>query len=158
MSRKEGAVEEVGDGWITARYSKGVTGTGPYDAFEHADPSVPDVDGNPIRVGQLVERMGSFAGEGSPPVGWVTSIEGGAITVDDGVFTGSRGWRVVTETFRPPEPATRTVVLQVTLEADAALSGDTVREDVREALYQHGRECVDWPGMTVKVVDYGADR
>lgn len=119
------------------------------------EPSVPDVAGSPIRVGQLVEGVHTGA------------IGRTSVVNPDPTFYGlpciqlehlpgwrkAKDWRVVTDLFRPPEPETRDVVLRVTVEADATTSRDAVREDVREALYQGGTVDADWACVTVEVVE-----
>lgn len=131
-------IGSCGKGWIEAQEGD----------LEHADPQVPDVDGNPIRVGQLVEhsRFGTLD--------WVEAVFPESRTIarrfSETVMAGEH-WRVVTDTFRPPKPDTRDVTLRVTVHDVAPHERDSaVADDLQRALDD------DWPGwVTVEVVDDG---
>lgn len=115
------------------------------------EPSVLDVDGNPIRVGQLVESIGEKADPNywtlSPA--WVEDVRPGSTPPQpqarvNGYWVKSRSLRVVTETFRAPEPDTRTVEARVALKTQHT-------EGISDAIYSVVSELMDVSDVTVTV-------
>lgn len=118
---------------------------------------VPDVDGNPIRVGQLVERVVERPGDirrvrvvqpqGIPgnatPMIWLEGLAG-CYVADQ--------WRVLTadDLLRPVEPATRDVELRVTY---SDVPGDITADGLRRGVERVMGESSHPAGYVVEVVE-----
>lgn len=126
-------------------------------ATQPAEPSVPDCDGNAIRVGRLVEDV-------SDPcrvrrVASVSPIPSDPVVAFEETLLGmsrfkANGFRVLTaaDLHRPPEPDTRDVTLRVVVHD---VPNDVVREDASVASDVRSHCDGRWPNQTftVEVVD-----
>lgn len=127
--------------------------------YADPEPSVPDVDGNPIRVGQLVEHVHtgvlSWVHAVMPESGTFARNLGGRV---DGAVNAGEHWRVVTETRRRPVPDTWDVTLRVvlTVPADGGWDSPAWRKEVEANLSEtYGPDLGDGTmlAVTVEVVD-----
>lgn len=121
--------------------------------------SVPDADGNPIVIGQLVEDIADlrvyrvdkvdleFGNHDAMLPRPAVGIEG-----EPGHYK-SKNFRVLTDTCRPPEPETRDVVLRVALTVGPDVRDADIESDVREGIYQSGSIEADYASITVEVVE-----